>query len=160
MKLVHYSKRPLPPKLRTVRQANDPDFKPYGLWVSDNSTEQTWESWCLSENFQTDNLKVATEVVLAPGAQVLHITTLRQLDEFHSQYAVPLYTGSATFGIDWKAVAAQHHGIVISPYQWRRRLSRQTLWYYGWDCASGCIWDAAAIAALKPLTEAPCSPTR
>jgi hypothetical protein len=18
-------------------------------------------------------------------------------------------------------------------------------WYYGWDCASGCIWDSAAV---------------
>ncbi len=28
------------------------------------------------------------------------------------------------------------------------------MWYYGWDCASGVIWDAEAVAELRP-TDAP-----
>ena len=26
----------------------------------------------------------------------------------------------------------------------------ELFWYYGWDCASGCIWDPAAVAEIKP----------
>lgn len=25
------------------------------------------------------------------------------------------------------------------------RLDNRCTWYYGWDCASGCIWDKDAI---------------
>lgn len=43
-------------------------------------------------------------------------------------------------GIDWKAVAKEYDGIEIDPYQYERRFSEGFLWYYGWDCASGCVW--------------------
>lgn len=36
-----------------------------------------------------------------------------------------------------------------APYQWRRRNERGFSWYYGWDCASGCIWRASAIREIR-----------
>ena len=41
---------------------------------------------------------------------------------------------------------------VVSPYQWNCRLSLETCWYYGLDCASGCIWYLDCIKEFKPLT--------
>ena len=50
--------------------------------------------------------------------------------------------------IDWPAVATDYPGLIIAPYQWSCRMSEFTRWYYGWDCASGCIWNADAIARV------------
>ena len=41
--------------------------------------------------------------------------------------------------IDWKKVASKYDGIEIVPYQPKARMN--LLWYYGWDIASGCIWN-------------------
>ena len=46
---------------------------------------------------------------------------------------------------------SDYQGIIIAPYLWTRRHHESTGWYYSWDCASGVIWDARAIAELKPL---------
>lgn len=48
--------------------------------------------------------------------------------------------------IDWQAVASDHDGIIISPYNWPAR--HEMIWYYPWDCASGCIWNADAITSI------------
>ena len=50
--------------------------------------------------------------------------------------------------INWRAVAGDYAGLIITPYQWSRRLEPYS-WYYGWDCASGCIWDPSAITDIK-----------
>ena len=34
-----------------------------------------------------------------------------------------------------------------------RRLDMETRWYYGWDCASGCVWDASAVQSVEPLPD-------
>jgi hypothetical protein len=47
--------------------------------------------------------------------------------------------------IDWEKVQADgYFGMEISPYLWSRRLDGG-MWYYGWDCASGVIWDKRAF---------------
>ena len=53
--------------------------------------------------------------------------------------------------IDWAEVASKYDGIIISPYQWSLRLDMEMMWYYGWDCASGCIWNISAIKELKEV---------
>ena len=94
-----------------------------------------------------------TEVVLAPNAAVLTIPTAFDLDLFTEEY---IERGEARYlsRIRWDRVAERYQGIVIAPYHWSRRMADHTFWYYGWDCASGCIWDAAAVAELRPATDA------
>ena len=55
--------------------------------------------------------------------------------------------------IDWRLVAEEWQGIVIAPYLWERRFDSDARWYYSWDCASGCIWDHRAIAAIELIGE-------
>jgi len=52
--------------------------------------------------------------------------------------------------INWPAVAEKYDGIIIAPYIWQRRLSDNPdhFWYYGWDCASGCIWNTEVIEEI------------
>ena len=53
------------------------------------------------------------------------------------------------YQIRWEEVKTLWDGIIISPYNWKCRHSPSTEWYYGWDCASGCIWNVEAIKNYK-----------
>jgi hypothetical protein len=44
----------------------------------------------------------------------------------------------------------KYDGIEINPYQFEARY--QYLWYYGWDIASGCVWNLNNVK-LKLLTD-------
>lgn len=140
---------------RTYLQADDARqyTKPRGFWVSVQG-EDDWPTWCRAEGFGIEGLAVEHEVTLTPDANVLLLSSADMLDAFTKTY------GSATFksyagyswtdvAIDWHRVATEYDGLIIAPYQWERRMGLD--WYYGWDVASGCIWNAAAIAAVNPL---------
>lgn len=123
--------------------------KPDGLWVSVDG-EDDWPSWCKSEDYRDPDRQNQYRIHLAPDANILYLRTVGDLLSFSSRYPAAI-GGIAAVGIDWVAVADHWQGIVIAPYQWQVRL--QLNWYYTWDCASGCIWDAAAIAGIDLLRE-------
>ncbi len=149
MRLVHYSDRPIGSPRLTPRHILG--FKPDGLWVSDDDDEMTWPAWCWQEQFRLHKLACAHAVALAAGARILHLSSARDIDSFTDAFSVDRHPGilwSRLF-IDWDAVAARWQGIIISPYIWERRLGDGAEWYYAWDCASGCIWDLAAIESVN-----------
>lgn len=143
MTLIHHSNAPLT-EVRSVSQ-NDAHMKPQGLWVSVKG-KNDWRQWCESEDFNVDRLAVETLVALSPDANILHISGPFHIDAFTQEYG----TGNG-YEIDWQSVADKYDGIIIAPYCWERRMSEHTPWYYTWDCASGCIWNARAIASLQPM---------
>ena len=145
MRLLHYSKVPL--VLRPVDPSIAPNGKPVGLWVSVEG-EDDWKSWCKSEDFSIDSLVCASEIVLASEANILTLTNAFDIDLFTEQYGKSCEWSSRRRSIDWLKVAEEYQGIIIAPYVWERRLSDHTFWYYGWDCASGCIWDIKAIQSV------------
>lgn len=154
--LIHYSGKPLTSVYSVAQSLEHDRFKPAGLWVSAGDGDDGWRAWCQSEQFDLERFALATEVVLAPDANVLRLSTASELDDFTRDYRnVPMDGISDRLrAIDWRKVAAKYQGIIIAPYIWDRRMT--LMWYYTWDCASGCIWDAAAVAELRPmrLTEA------
>lgn len=107
---------------RWQREPRSQYDKPRGFWITDDS-EQCWRSWCLSEEFDLDTLTHVHEVEL-DESRILFLRSTGELDDFTREYA----------------------GIIITPYQWARRL--ELSWYYNWDCASGCIWDVSAILGV------------
>ena len=50
--------------------------------------------------------------------------------------------------IDWPRVASDYAGIEICPYLSSKRMDEDSFWYYGWDVASGCVWDSKGITDL------------
>jgi len=139
-RLIHYSREPLA-VVRSVEQDVVQSRKPNGLWVSAEGDDD-WKRWCsLDEDFRPENLLCESEVTVRPGARVLTVQTVEELDAFNLSYSAD-YFGQGE-AIDWREVARRWQGIVIAPYQWERRLSLG--WYYPWDCASGCFWDADAV---------------
>ena len=149
MRLLHYSWKPLEP-LEKREQPRGNTHKPHGLWVSVEGDDD-WPTWCNSENFALDGLGVVHEIVLCPGAPVLRISDPAALMTFHRRYA----TGhEPRYAFDWYRVALDYQGLIIAPYIWEMRMSEEVLWYYTWDCASGCIWDPAAIESVTVLESA------
>lgn len=159
MRLIHYSREPLK-KMETVEQRALTDDstmlqrafpKPRGLWLS---VDDDWERWCKDEDFSLGCLRSRTEIVLVDDANVLRLKGADDIDAFSAEFAydpLKLFPNGSKYGVRWDLVASRWQGIIIAPYCWERRLTEHTFWYYGWDCASGCIWDAAAVGSLKPL---------
>lgn len=151
--LLHFSRLPVA-AINDAGQSTEPTYKPDGFWVSVGTS---WLEWCHAESFGLERAAVVTRVVLAPDANVLRLDGARALDEFTKQFGMrPTWQTSAPLGlrdhcIDWSAVAAAYDGIVIAPYCYQRRFD--LMWYYGWDCASGVIWNLSAIAGVDVLIE-------
>ncbi len=129
--------------------------KPAGFWVS-VAGEDDWSTWCRDNDFRLAALVYECTVLLRDEARILQIGDRDGLREFHQSYAVETdferqhggVFGHDGWPIDWRKVADDYQGIIISPYQWSLR-SRGPQWYYPWDCASGCIWDTDAIDSVK-----------
>lgn len=135
-------------EVREVKQeAHNHDgglWKPRGLWYE---VDGDWRRWCKSEQPNWLVGKYLHRLKLG-GERLLMIRTVAELDAFHERYATCWIGGQRPdrwekperdfLYPDWREVAAEYDGIEIAPYQWPRRL--RLLWYYAWDCASGCIW--------------------
>ena len=142
---THWSATPI----RTLRPTPQPELptdKPKGLWISDESDEQSWSAWCRDEAFCDLSSMVRHDVTLHDDANILRLSSTAALLAFTKRYEAPCRYVTTSFRIDWREVSQEYAGITITPYVWESRLT--LAWYYGWDCASGCIWDPAAIASV------------
>lgn len=140
MRLVHFSAEPLG-ALRTVVAKMEPSFKPHGLWLSDEDDEQSWSAWCTAEEFGLGT--ITTEFDLVPNHNVLHLASADDLLDFTADYGSGSNVHKFDY-IDWQRVADKYQGLLITPYVWSCRYD--LMWYYGWDCASACVWDVSALA--------------
>lgn len=152
----HFSRQPID-ELRDIPQLGDIlGDKPSGLWISPPG-DDSWESWCRSD-YPDGLAQLKYEVELARDANVLRVSGYQELEDFNAAWgAMKQFTSSSNFRIAtirWKELAEVYDGVIIAPYSWLHRLAQHTRWYYGWDCASGCIWRGRAIARIEPVNEA------
>lgn len=141
----------------SVGYPQEPGPKPMGLWLSVDGPDD-WREWASAE--MPHRLGIYRyAITLARDARVLHLSTPEDIWKFNAEYrttspwmdtvpATELPSRMTDFYIDWARLATTHQGIMIAPYQWSMRLDGP-FWYYGWDCASGCLWDASAIATTE-----------
>jgi hypothetical protein len=132
---IHMSAKPLVLERRVYGQTCG--MKPHGLWYGIGYAWHEWvESemphWMGSHNY---------EVNLGKSA-ILIIDSCAGLDGFSRKY------GRGEFHVDWELVSEKYDGIEIDPYQWSRR--HEHMWYYGWDIASGCLWNLQQVS-IKEL---------
>jgi len=130
MGFYHYTQAALPRILKPRAYKQTSNHKPDGLWLS---VDGEWEDWCKKEQFHLESL-TKKHTVTFQGLAILWITTPEALERFTEQY------GEDSWNIRWDNVTKDYDGIVISPYQWRKRCAEGTRWYYSWDCASACLW--------------------
>lgn len=122
-------------------------MKPRGLWYSVNGD---WERWCRDNEPSWIENKILYSVDLQQ-ANILRINNAKELLVFHKRVAIPpVLQAPAIKYPAWEAVAgAGYDGIEISPYIWSLPLHHELTWYYGWDCASGCVWNATKITVTE-----------
>jgi len=154
MTLRHYAAAPVTFEDDLTYEQREPSRygKPHGFWVSVQG-EDDWPSWCTNEGLE-HWVPFEHAVELASGAKLLILDTAESLKDFTRSYAIERpwsYEDRhyVDYCIDWARLAFEYSGIIIAPYQWSQRLDLE--WYYGWDCASGCIWDLTAIASVELL---------
>lgn len=129
-------------RLSLVGYQRDRAPKPIGFWYS---VDEDWERWCHDENFGAKDYAHQFSVDLG-DTNILRLTTIKEIYEFGVKYRPPLLEDEPRglhldhMYIDWTRVAEEYDGIEIAPYQYPIRLEPEFMWYYGWDCASGCIW--------------------
>lgn len=148
--LRHYSAKPVT-SVRSARQIAEPDYKPRGFWVSVDDGDDGWAEWCRGEAFRLDTLRCVHDITLVPDAKMLRLSNAAEIDLFTAEYGASHFHARV---IRWLDVANRYQGIIIAPYVWSRRLAGGASWYYPWDCASGCIWDAAAIQSVELIGRA------
>jgi hypothetical protein len=143
-RLVHYSAEPMAVVRSMPHGGVMGAYKTGGLWFSVEGPDD-WVQWCKSKDFCLEQFVHATEIVLKSKAKVLRLRNASDIDAFTAEYVAE----QEDLIPDWPSVRAKWQGLIIAPYCWGRRLS--SFWYHGWDCASGVIWDADAIAKLRPI---------
>jgi hypothetical protein len=155
MKLSHYTTKPITKLVNKIQTGERPGWryqpKPNGLWVSVDG-EQSWPSWCEDENFGDCASQFCYSVELAADHNVLIIDTVAKMLDFDTRYPIGGDERWLDGWIYWPKVAEDYDGVIIAPYQWSQRM--ELMWYYGWDCASGCIWNASAIESIHEVKEA------
>lgn len=170
MTYYHWASDPV--KLRRIHYPQSGHPKPNGLWFDVN---MSWKRWCEAVQFRQEKLRYRHSVTLLDTSRLLFLRNAKDIDVFTREYArnlsghiqplqsskdidaFALQYGSDLFGdilgqftnyILWGEVAEKHSGIIIDPYS--RARSKTYLWYYGWNCAGGCIWDTSVIRLGKP----------
>lgn len=170
MTYYHWAAHPV-----TLRQQSYQQFdhlKPNGLWFDANGA---WRRWCESVQFRLESLRYRHTVVLVDASRILFLKSASDIDAFTEEYGLS-FSGSIqllqdpddadaftrNYGtnlfseiqkqfsncIRWEEVAARHSGIVIAPFLRSRSLTCS--WYYGWNCAGGCVWDTSVIRLGRP----------
>ena len=114
------------------------DAKPYGLWYACGLDWIRWVSWEMPHWLTPYIYGIDVDL-----SDMKVIETDRTLDAFTRMYASSKYT------IRWSEVAEVYAGIEICPYIDSRRMTSSTSWYYPWDVASGCVWEAEAVLDLR-----------
>ena len=135
-------------------------MKPTGFWVSiEHPTEDYfgWKDWCQSEEWNQDGLQYKAIINVDPEASVLELPTIQDMYRFNKDYGVleedrrmrnPWSNSNDLMYIDWDQVYEKYSGIFIYPYHHTLRLENNFMWYYGFDCSSGCIWDLSIVTGV------------
>lgn len=131
------------------------DYKPNGLWYSLGDSwlrfleqESSYFSWSLH---RIDSYKFVYRVTVDPR-KILRLNTPEDFEKFTDRFGVvlPSRGREGNFLINWQEVFVYHHGIEVRGCDdWMGKW----LWFDGWDCASGCIWDSSAIKKLELVAE-------
>ncbi len=170
--MTYYHWASAPVKLRRMTYVQSGHPKPNGLWFD---VDGSWKRWCEAAQFRLENLRYRHTVTILDASRILFLRTAKAIDWFTRKYGRDLSDHirllqqnennrafTHQYGLDlfrdirkqfsnyimWDEVAEKYSGIVVDPYCPAR--STTYLWYYGWNCAGGCIWDTNIIRLGKP----------
>ncbi len=153
MRLVHYSAYPVTQLMPIDWPQPEHTYKPLGFWVSIEGDKDSygWRRWCEDGEWNLDGLRFEHSVRLTKDANILWLTTPKEIWDFNEKYSRKLTDNpiSDLRTVDWQRLATEYDGLFIAPYQWGLRLELSLLWYNGWDCASGVVWNTTKIKEVR-----------
>jgi hypothetical protein len=126
--------------------------KPCGLWVSMENADG-WKKWCMDNDFHPEKLKRQFKIELKENANILSINNDNDFNEFEKRYRkiVSDRTENSFQPIKWSMVIEDYQGIIITKYFEEKRLS--SMWYKGWNCVGGCIWDLRVVKEIRIIND-------
>lgn len=146
-----------------VNHEQRPEYKPTGMWYG---VHDSWIQWCNSE--MSGWIGRYLYEVVTHEDQILKIDTIEKFEAFEQEYLYNPYKDQMAKlaglipaldtqdylplrmkSVDYVSLSKNYAGLEIAPYFYEKRLS--SFWYYGWDCASGCIWNKSAIKQIRLL---------
>lgn len=147
MILSHYSSQEIPDLFNKIYCSQE-KWKPEGLWVSVENANRSWKEFCMENDYNIKGLTYEHSVDLKITSNFLILDTVSKINSFTEEYTIR-WTDLEYTLIDWGRLSKERDGIIISPYQPSVAANISTFWYWGWDCASGCIWNLDSIASLR-----------
>jgi hypothetical protein len=154
-------------EMRTIQsgQQQKEGYKPLGLWYGCGDGWLRYASQELPSDYMADvkyiykiELNYAEKLEDSPYDRVLKVDTVEDLSSLSMEYGVTDRYGYTK--LNWRRFSNDYGGIEICPYQGYKhnpetdrniRMSPDYDWYYPWDVASGCVWDAGAIRNIELL---------
>lgn len=132
---IHTSKKPIY-KLQQKNYTQLHGMKPSGLWYGFG---KEWID-CVESRMSQWKSEYLYEVNIN-NSNILQIKDYSELISFTKNYTSIIKSQFIDYSyyIDWNKVSSEYDGIEINPYIRKARL--ELLWYYGWDVASGCVWN-------------------
>jgi len=166
--LIHYSDKPL----KCPRDTPDPGDKgrPKGLWVSvgDAWLADQHERWRknlggLGSAHYPHRFKYANEITIKETNNIMVITDESEFRSFNDDFSEPRPEfGAQARIIKWRDVRREYQGIIIAPHLENLAVRvdskshlvpvPQSLWYYTWVVASGCLWDVSVIYRIETIS--------
>jgi hypothetical protein len=144
---THHSGRPFELDLQRDYTEHGQEPKPRGFWISDDE-DLGWARWATENDWGINSLRWKYSFRFRPEARVLLLQSFREIVNFGEKYRGEPLSPSLSrtnYRLDWSRVKKRYDAIVITPYDWTARNHDRTFWYYGWDCASGCVWNLEVI---------------
>lgn len=133
---IHLSKYPIY-KIEKRQYIQKSDDKPNGFWYGFGDK---WIDWAEVAGPEYKG-KYVYEVDIK-SSSILEIKNYPEIIEFTRKYrSRKQIIPGIIFSIDWQKIELKYDGIEINPYIGQARNNEKTIWYYGWDVASGCIWN-------------------
>ena len=159
---------------RFISKRQRVEMKPIGIWYGFN---ESWLEWMLDAGCNWFQPYIYE--VIVDEEKLLRISNHDQFEDFEEEFgSLPAYmlrmqenarkvkaAGFDTpdydylFGpnplgmrrytqhIDFPKLSKQYSALEITPYLYGKRL--EAIWYYGWDCASGCVWNKKGLKELR-----------
>lgn len=116
-----------------------------GFWASPVNARRGWEDWCRGEEFFLDSLKKSFTFTLTDDAKILHIYSVKQLEELPKAPALFGMEGLRTWVcLDFEKLQQEYDGIELhlseEKFESGEWMSGLYFQLYGWDCDSILIF--------------------
>lgn len=126
----------------------DYHFRQIDYSIDDNRKYYVNEDWFLYD------IRIDEKTFVHLGGKkgldkIIQIRNYGEMADFYEKYKYPTKPEDSE-RIDWKKVYMEYGGIELDVTHHEKYLDLDRIrWWFGWDVASGCIWNGEIIKKIK-----------